>query len=56
MESQYDTIELMYGRETDSETQRADWWWPGRRGSGGGRLVVARAEGKRGREGPGVWD
>ena len=33
----YDTNELMYGRETDSETQRADWWWPRRRGSGGGK-------------------
>ena len=27
----------MYERETDSQRQRADWWWPRQRGSGGGQ-------------------
>ena len=41
-ESKYDTDELIYEKETDSQTQRADFWLPrGRRG---------------GRNGLGVWD
>ena len=32
----YDTNKLMHERETDSQTERADWRWPRRRRSGGG--------------------
>ena len=38
----YDTNELIYERETDSQTQRTDLWLP-------------RARGPGGRDGVGVW-
>ena len=40
----YDTNELMYETETDSQTQRTDWWLPRGRGLGegwSGSLVLA---------------
>ena len=32
----YDTNELIYKTETDSQTQRTDLWLPGGKGGGGG--------------------
>ena len=32
----YETNELIYKKETDSQTQRTDFWLPKVRGSGGG--------------------
>ena len=39
----YNTSEIIYETETDSQTQRTDWWLP-------------QGRGEWGREGLGVWD